>query len=193
MSISELYARFRTSIFQFVRFGAVGLVGVVVNQAVVVALNVFFRDEFAIDRENALWQIPFTVFNVRNYHVYSVVAFLAANFVNFMLNRYWTFRTGKRAAMWHEYWPFLVVGLVAQCIGLLIMTALMNPTSPIELPSSVFDDSSGLRNKYYWANLIMIVCVTPINFVLNKVWTFRFVRNRHAHVDGLKPSKPEVV
>ena len=188
MSIHDLIERHRTSLIQFVRFGVVGGVGVVVNQTVLVTQNVVARDMFGTDRENPVWRIPFTDFNVRNYHVYAVVAFLVANFVNFVLNRYWTFRTGKRAPFLHEYWPFLVVGLVAQGIGLLIMTALMNANSPIVLPSSVFDDSSGLRNKLYWANLITIVCVTPINFVLNKLWTFRLARNRHAKAD-----EPEAV
>ncbi|MDR1833945.1 MAG: GtrA family protein, partial [Propionibacteriaceae bacterium] len=107
-----------------------------------------------------------------------------ANFCNFLLNRHWTFQGGK-AALWREYLPFLAVGLGAQLVGFLLMTALMNPTSPICLPDSVFDDSSGLRTKSYWANLIVIVGVTPINFVLNKLWTFEGVRARHGrHGEG---------
>jgi len=187
VSIRDILERHRTSLGQFIRFGMVGLVGVVVNQSVLVAQNVIARDAFGVNRENPVWPIPFTDLSVRNYHVYAIVAFLVANFGNFLLNRYWTFRTGVRAAMWREYWPFLAVGLTAQGLGLLLMTALMHTGSPITLPSSVFDDSSGLRNKLYWANLIVIVCVTPVNFVLNKVWTFRRA--------GGKPrdDKPEAV
>lgn len=180
MSIRDFLQRHRTSLIQFVRFGLVGGVGVVVNQSVLIAQNVIARDVFGTGREHPVWRIPFTDLNVRNYHLYAIGAFLVANFVNFMINRYWTFRTGRRAPLWHEYWPFLVVGLAAQAVGLLIMTGLMHSASPIALPSTVFDDSSGLRNKLYWANLIVIVCVTPINFVLNKLWTFRFARNRHS-------------
>ena len=180
MTVRDLYLRYRPSLIQFLRFGLVGAAGVVVNQTVLVCVNVIFRDFAGVNQNNAIVRIPFTDFNVRNYHVYVVVAFLVANFFNFMLNRHWTFRTGERAPLWHEYWPFLVVGLAAQAVGLLLLTALMHPDSPISLPSSVFDDSSGFRTKLYWANLIVIVCVTPLNFVFNKLWTFRFARHRHA-------------
>jgi len=183
VTFHDVYARHRHSLIQFVRFGLVGVLGVLVNEGVLALTNVIARDGFGEHHDDVIVGIPLTEYNVRNYHVYVLVAFLAANFFNFMVNRYWTFRTGGRAPLWHEYWPFLVVGLGAQAVGLLLMTALMNPTSPICLPSSVFDDSSGLRTKLYWANLIVIVCVTPINFVLNKLWTFKFARNRHLRRD----------
>ena len=69
-----------------------------------------------------------------------------------------------------------------QMVGLLLITALMHPHSPIGLPSDVFDNSTGFRTKLYWANLITIACVTPINFVLNKLWTFRAVRRHRLEV-----------
>ena len=52
----------------------------------------------------------------------------------------------------------------------------MHPHSPVSLPTSVFDDSSGLRNRLYWSQLIVIGLVTPLSFVLNKLWTFAAVR-----------------
>lgn len=180
MTAHDVFLRYRPGLIQFVRFGLVGVAGVVVNQVVLICVNVIFRDVVGQTENHVILPIPLTDFNVRNYHAYVVVGFLAANFFNFMLNRYWTFRTGQRAPMWHEYWPFLIVGLAAQAIGLLLMTGLMNTGSPIALPSSVFDNSTGFRTKLYWANLIVIVCVMPINFVLNKLWTFQFARRRHA-------------
>ena len=90
---------------------------------------------------------------------------------------------GRRAPLWREYWPFLLVGLASQVVALLLITALMHPDSAISLPSDVFDNSSGFRTKLYWANLITIVCVTPINFVLNKLWTFGAVRRAHRKDD----------
>jgi putative flippase GtrA len=179
-----LYLRHRTSLIQFIRFGLVGGCGVLVNQAIVVGCNVVARDFFGIDRSDAVVPIPFTDYNIRNYHLWSTLAFLVANLFNFLINRYWTFKSADRAPLWKEYWPFLSVGLFAQAFGLLILTALMHPNSPISLPTSVFSDAEGLLNKYYWANLITIVCVTPINFVLNKLWTFRLVRRRHAASKG---------
>jgi hypothetical protein len=52
----------------------------------------------------------------------------------------------------------------------------MHPHSPVSLPSDVFDDSSGLRNRLYWSQLIVIALVTPLSFVFNKLWTFAAVR-----------------
>lgn len=179
MSLHDLYARHRHSLIQFLRFGLVGGFGVLVNQAVLVLSNIVGRDAVGVRADDVLIDLPFTDFNVRNYHLYVMIAFLVANLANFVLNRYWTFRSENRAHFWHEYWPFLVVGLGAQMVGMVLITALMHPHSPIGLPSDIFDDSTGLRTKLYWANLITIVCVTPVNFVLNKLWTFRAVRARH--------------
>lgn len=179
MSPSDFYQRHRHSLRQFLRFGLVGGLGVLVNQVVLVITNVLARDVFGAHANDILIDLPFTDYNVRNYHLYVMLAFLVANLSNFLFNRHWTFRSAKAGPAWKEYWPFLLVGLGAQVIGLALITALMHPHSPIALPTDVFDGSSGLRNPLYWANLITIVCVTPINFVLNKLWTFRAVRAGH--------------
>lgn len=173
--------RHRASLVQFVRFGLVGGVGVLVNQGVLVVANLIGRDVFKVRYSEALFSIPGTEYNVRLFNLYSVVSFLLANLANFVLNRYWTFRSGNRAAFWREYFPFLLVGLAALVVGQGIITALVWPASPVALPRSIFDDSSGLRSPLYWANLIMIVLVTPVNFVLNKLWTFRSVRAKHGY------------
>ena len=69
-----------------------------------------------------------------------------------------------------------MVGLVGQAIGLALLTMLLHPHSPISLPADVFDDSTGLRSRLYWSQLIVIAVVTPLSFVLNKLWTFAAVR-----------------
>ncbi|MCW2809895.1 MAG: hypothetical protein JWP61_353 [Friedmanniella sp.] len=153
------------------RFGLVGGSGVLVNLLVTNLLKrsgPHFEDVF-ID-------LPLTSFNVRWYHLYSMVAFMVANLWNFQLNRMWTFRSAAHTGWWREYGPFLAVGLVAQFIGLGILTMLMHPSSALALPSDVFDNSSGLRTKLYWAQLIVITITVPVSFVLNKLWTFSAVR-----------------
>jgi hypothetical protein len=55
----------------------------------------------------------------------------------------------------------------------------MNRGSILALPTGLLDDSSGLRTRLYWAQLIVIVVVTPLSFVLNKLWTFAAVRTHH--------------
>ena len=51
-------------------------------------------------------------------------------------------------------------------------------TAPKKTPW--FHENAGLQSREYWAQLFTIVITTPINFIANKLWTFRHVRNRHA-------------
>ncbi len=159
------------------RFAMVGASGVFVNLATLVLVK-----RLGTDPDDAIVGLPFTDFNIRWYHAYSTVAFLVANLWNYQLNRTWTFRSGRHAAWWREYWPFLTVGLLGQLVGLLLLTLLMHPNSPLALPSSVLDDSTGLRTRLYWAQLIVIAVVTPVSFALNKLWTFAAVRTRHTEL-----------
>lgn len=178
--IKGLVDRFENSLLQLFRFGVVGGLGVFVNFFVFVAaakLLPFVWPTAGLHGGSAIWwDLPFTRFNVRWYHVMSTIAFFVANLFNFQLNRWWTFKSHHFANWSREYFPFLTVGLIAQAAGLLIMTALMHPGSIISLPTSIFDDSTGFRTKKYWAQLIMIVCTIPITFLVNKFWTFKAVR-----------------
>lgn len=136
--------------------------------------------------------LPFTAFNVRWYHVYSTIAFFFANLWNFQLNRLWTFKSSKHSGWLREYLPFLAVGLLGQVISLLILTSLMHPSSVVALSPTFFDDSTGLRTRFYWAQLITIAIVTPLSFVLNKLWTFSAVRgNTKVALDEQGPEAPQ--
>jgi putative flippase GtrA len=153
------------------RFGVVGFSGVFVNMLVTIIANKVGPDE-----DNIFLGLPLTDYNVRWYHVFSTAAFLVANLWNFQLNRLWTFKSSKHAGWFREYLPFFAVGLLGQLIGLLILTALMHPGSIFALSPAYFDDSTGFRTRLYWAQLITIIVVTPLSFVLNKIWTFSAVR-----------------
>ncbi len=174
------YSRYSNSIWQLFRFGVVGGLGVLVDMLTLIAVNKLFpliwTSAGIPAGRGAWWPIVGTAFNIRWYHVMFTVAFLVANVFNFQLNRWWTFKSNRAASWFREYWPFLTVGLVALAIGLLGSTALMNAESPIALPVSFFDNSTGFRNPLYWAKLIMIVFTIPVSFLLNKFWTFRAVR-----------------
>lgn len=165
--------RHRSNWIQLFRFALVGGTGVLVNLVVVVVCK-----KLGAHPEAIAVNLPATDFNIRWYHVFSTIAFLVANLWNFQLNRWWTFRSAKQVGWWQEYPPFLVVGFAAQIVGLGILTLLMHPHSPLGLPSDVFDDTTGFRTKVYWAQLVSVILVTPVSFVLNKVWTFRRVRTR---------------
>ncbi|MDO5736048.1 MAG: GtrA family protein [Propionibacteriaceae bacterium] len=174
------YARYGSSIWQLFRFGVVGGLGVLVNMIVLIAANKVFPliwPSAGIPAGFGVWwQIPGTGLNIRWFNVMSSVAFVLANVFNFQLNRWWTFKSSRAAGWFREYWPFLTVGLVALAIGQLLFNSLMDERSLVGLPTSFFDDSSGFRNRIYWANLIMIVFTIPVSFLLNKFWTFRAVR-----------------
>lgn len=166
-----LSARQRRNLSQLARFGAVGASGVVVNLLTLVLLR-----RVGPHFDQAALALGSTDYNLRWYHVYSTIAFLVANLANFQLNRTWTFKSARSARWWAEYWPFLVVGLGGQLVGLALLTAMLHPHSPVGLPTDVLDDSTGLRTRLYWAQLVVIALVTPLSFVLNKVWTFAAVR-----------------
>lgn len=169
-----LFVRHRHNWLLLLRFGLVGASGVLVNMVTLIAVR-----KLGPHPELPLVGLPFGDFNVRWYHVYSTAAFLVANLWNFQLNRTWTFRSARHTIWWREYWPFVTVGLVGQVIGLLLLTLLMHRGSPIALPDAVLDDSTGFRTRLYWAQLIVIAVVTPVSFVLNKLWTFAAVRTHH--------------
>ncbi len=167
---------------QLLRFGVVGGLGVFVNMAVLIVLVKLLPllwPSAGIAEGQGIWlPILGTGYNVRWYHVMSAIAFLVANLFNFQLNRWWTFGSHKSAGWLAEYWPFLTVGLISLACGQVVITALLHPYSPIALPATIFDGSTGLRNRQYWANLISIGCTIPISFVVNKFWTFRSVRSQ---------------
>lgn len=166
-----LLVRHRRNWVLLFRFAAVGATGVLVNLLVLAVCRAL-----GAPVEGVAIDLPGTEYNVRWYHVYSTIAFAVANVWNFQLNRWWTFGSAKFSAWWREYAPFLLVGLAAQAVGLGILTLLMHQDSPISLSPEIFDDSSVLRTRVYWAQLISVLVITPLSFALNKVWTFRRVR-----------------
>jgi putative flippase GtrA len=176
------WRRHTLNALQFGRFALVGGTGVVVNLVVLVLVK-----RLGPHPEDPIFALSPTPYHVRWYHLYSTAAFLVANLWNFQLNRWWTFRSAKHSAWWREYWPFLAVGMLGQAIGLVLLTLLMHRGSPISLPTGVLDDSTGFRTRLYWAQLIVIAVVTPLSFVLNKVWTFAAVRTHHL---GAVPQHP---
>ncbi|MFT3663099.1 MAG: GtrA family protein [Gordonia sp. (in: high G+C Gram-positive bacteria)] len=168
--------RMMRTVHQFLRFAVIGASGVVVNMAVAVIMNKLHGG--TANAQHIIWSIPATDFNLRFTALVWIVAFLVANMYNFQLNRTFTFKSAQHASWWKEFWPFLMVGSVAAAIGLIIKIALTNPSSPIYLPDPPFHENAGLASREYWSQLIAIVFTMPVNFVVNKFWTFRAVRRR---------------
>jgi putative flippase GtrA len=166
-----VFVRHRHNWGLLTRFSAVGTSGVLVN-LLVFSLGL----HSGIDPHGIVSPIVGTDFNVRWYHGFSTIAFLIANLWNFQLNRAWTFRSAGRAPWLREYGPFLAVGVAAQGLGLLVLTMLLHPHSPVSLPTWPLDGSSLARSRELWAQAMTIAIVTPVSFVGNKLWTFRAVR-----------------
>ncbi|SNV16637.1 GtrA-like protein [Dermatophilus congolensis] len=152
---------------QFLTFGIIGGSGVLVNMAVVILCN-----RSGPDATGIVWPIVFTPWSVRWYHVYSTLAFLVANVSNFFLNRRLTFSDSRHMTVRSQFWPFFCVGAIGQLFVLGINTLLLNPTSPLFLDFAWMDSATGLRKPEYWAQLTSLVVVTPLSFILNKVWSF---------------------
>lgn len=166
-----LFVRHRHNWALLIRFSVVGCTGVVVNLLVFWLLLMTHTDPHGV-----VAPIVGTAFNVRWYHVFSTCAFMVANVWNFQLNRSWTFQSAGRAPWLAEYGPFLTVGLAGQTLGLLVLTVLLHPHSPVSLAVGLLDGSSVARSRELWAQGITIALVTPVSFVGNKLWTFRAVR-----------------
>jgi putative flippase GtrA len=157
-------------ITQFIKFGIVGGSGVLVNMAVMVIMHKLHGgDEYA---GTAIWNIPWTDFWIRYRNIVYVVSFLVANVWNYELNRMWTFRGTKRT-WWRGFWQFLCIGAVGALIGLLVQVATTHADSVFYLRGSWFDGDTGIHSREYWAQLIGVIIATPINFVVNKLITFR--------------------
>lgn len=164
--------RLKAGLREFVKFGLVGGSGVLVNFVVFYLVKKLIDAGFGIHESEVFVNLLGTRWNVRWYHVLSTVAFLVANTWNYQLNRSWTFRHVLQRSWLRGYFPFLATGVVALVVSLTVMTLLMNETSPLALPTHIFDDSSGLRTKSYWAQAISTFVAMPVNFLINKFWTF---------------------
>lgn len=166
-------ARFITNMGQFIRFGIVGGSGTVVNLLIVYLTKQFALWSADISEHDVFLNLLGTQWNIRWYHVFMTIAFLVANTWNYQLNRMWTFKSTQRISWLRGFFPFLMAGIGALVVSQILATMLMNETSPIALPPEIFDDSTGFRTKFYWASAISIIVAMPINFVINKLWTFR--------------------
>ena len=90
-----------------------------------------------------------------NYLIAAVGSFAVAVTNNYLLNRYWTFHH-QRGHFAYQGMRFLVVSLASLGANLLILHLLI---------------SAGLGKIVGQA--LAIILVTPLNFVGNKLWSFR--------------------
>ncbi|WP_342320125.1 GtrA family protein [Corynebacterium mayonis] len=172
LAAPSLSARIFIGFREFIKFGIVGGSGVVVNLLVFLLVKKLLDYSFSLHEADVFFNLLNTRFNVRWYHVMATVAFLLANVWNYQLNRSWTFRRIPQKPWLKGFLPFLATGLAAFVVSLVFLTLFMNETSPLSLPEHIFDGSTGLRTKSYWAQLLSTLIAMPVNFLVNKFWAF---------------------
>jgi putative flippase GtrA len=91
-----------------------------------------------------------------DYHAANVVAWLVAVLNNFVLNRHWTFEAADGRAHAQAV-RFLVVSLLAEVLSLVLLT--------------VFVEAAGVDKVA--AQALAVGCSMPVNFLGNKLWSFR--------------------
>ena len=91
-----------------------------------------------------------------DYRVAAVAAWLVAVANNFVLNRHWTFDASEGAAHFQAL-RFLLVSLVAFGVSLLLLT--------------LFVEAAGMPKVA--AQALAVAASTPLNFLGNKLWSFR--------------------
>jgi dolichol-phosphate mannosyltransferase len=91
-----------------------------------------------------------------DYQLAAVGAFLVALTNNFVWNRHWTFKAHDGHAGFQAA-RFVVVSLLAFGFNLLVLSVLVEGLHMAEVP----------------AQAIAIVAATPLNFLGNKLWSFR--------------------
>jgi putative flippase GtrA len=91
-----------------------------------------------------------------DYHVAAVVAWLVAVMNNFVLNRRWTF-DAREGRMHFQAMRFLVVSLVAFGVSLLLLTLFVEVAGIAKVP----------------AQALAVATSMPLNFLGNKLWSFR--------------------
>ena len=134
--------RLKRNVTQFGKFAVVGGLGTIVNLAVLKA-TLFAWDQFAAST-------PFVVEAFA-----SGLAFAVAVVNNYLLNRWWTFRS--TGTMSTEFLKFLVVSLSG-----LVLNELVFYVFRAQLELSVLI-----------SQMLAILCVLPFNFIANKLWSFR--------------------
>jgi putative flippase GtrA len=91
-----------------------------------------------------------------DYHLAAIAAWMVAVVNNFVINRHWTFDAGDGRVHFQAV-RFVVVSLVALGVSLLILMLLVEAAGVAKVP----------------AQALAVAASMPLNFVGNKLWSFR--------------------
>jgi putative flippase GtrA len=153
----------RGDVVQFFKFALVGASGVVVNLVVFSATllvwlaltgQIHSSADFTHSLTGLVTKSAQDVPRVADY-VANALGFAVSVMTNYYLNRRWTFRSTGRVS--RELPKFVTVSLIAYAGNLLVFTLARTQLGPVV------------------SQLIAIAVVMPINYVANKLWSFRHV------------------
>jgi putative flippase GtrA len=154
----------RALISQFVRVGAVGLVGLVIDVGIFNLLRATVLNPDVI-ADGALWA--------------TLVSTSVAIVFNWLGNRYWTFRTERRAHWWREGIEFAIVSVG----GLLIALGCVWFSEYVLGLHSLLSDNIA-------KNVVGLVLGTVFRFTFYRLWVFRPAR---PHSGALTLPEPNIV
>jgi putative flippase GtrA len=155
--------RLRGDALQFGKFALVGMSGVIVNLAVFSATmllwlalsgNIDSSSDLFSSLTGLVTKHTQDVPRVADY-VANALGFIVSVMTNYYLNRRWTFRSTGRVS--RELPKFLTVSLVAYAGNLVVFTLARTQ----------------LQLGPVTSQLVAIAVVFPINFLANKLWSFR--------------------
>ena len=140
-----LYEYRKPWLSKYIKFSAVGVVGAVINTAVLWTANEIFFVYY-------LWA--------------AVMAFCVAATSNYYMNRRWTYRS--KGSLPKQYSQFLMVSICGLALNLVILKGIVDGVMP------ALDLGKDKASIYLVvANLIAIFIVSIFNFFANSFWTFR--------------------
>ena len=128
---------------RFLKFGTVGVSGIVVNQGLL-----YFGQEHIF---HGFQQVEMRL------NLSLALAIFFATLNNFIWNRMWTWADRKQ----HHHRPMVIQFgqyTLACWLSILLQVIFTNALAP--------------HVYYLWANLVAIVLTSVLNFVLNDIWTF---------------------
>jgi dolichol-phosphate mannosyltransferase len=132
---------------RFLKFGTVGVSGIMVNQGVLYTMQ-----EYVFHVSGAAGQVDWLQLNLS-----LAAAIFLATLNNFYWNRLWTWK--DRVELHHRPWPVQFGQYTVSC-GLSIALQF------------VFTNLLAPHVYYLIANLIAIGVTSVLNFLLNDIWTF---------------------
>lgn len=154
-------SKLRADAVQFLKFALVGASGVVVNVAVFSATllvwlaltgHIHSGADLASSTKGLVTKSAQDIPRAVDYMA-NALGFAVSVMTNYYLNRRWTFRSTGRVAA--ELPKFITVSIVAYAANLVVFSAARTQLGPVV------------------SQLIAIAVVMPINYVANKLWSFR--------------------